>query len=85
MANYYRSTKPSNALRRPDIQLDNFSLVSGNLLGNMGACLELTDRQSRGTAVLVLPSPASPLRGVYGAIAHVLREKGKRVKVSSPR
>jgi len=74
MANHYRFAKPPKALRRPDIQLDNFSLISANLLGNMTAYQALTDRQPKGTAVLVLPSPSSPLRSVYGAIAHVLTE-----------
>jgi len=85
MKNRYRFTKAPRALSRPDIQLDNFSLVSANLLGNMGAYRALTDRQPKGTAVLVLPSPSSPLRSVYGAIARILRENGKRVKVYSPR
>jgi len=67
------------------VQLDNFSLVSANLLGNMSAYQALTDRQPRGTAVMVLPSPTSSLRQVYKAIARVLREQGKTVKLYSPK
>jgi len=71
--------KSPRVLRRPGIQLDNFSLVSANLLGNMSAYRALTDRQPKGTAVMVLPSPTSPLRGVYAAVARALRESGKTV------
>ncbi len=83
MKNHYRFTRPPKTLRRPGIQLDNFSLVPANLIGNMGAYRALSDRQPRGTAVLVLPSPTSPLRRVYTALARVLREKGKNVKLYS--
>ncbi len=81
MKNHYRFTNRPKALRRPDIQLNNFSLVSANLLGNMSAYQALTDRQPKGTAVLVLPSPTSPLRRVYVSIAHTLRLNGMKVKV----
>ncbi len=83
MKNHYRFTQPIRTLTRPDIQLDNFSLVSANLLGNMREYQALSDRQPRGTAVLVLPSPTSPLRRVYAAVARVLRENGKSVKLFS--
>ncbi len=43
----------------------------------------ISDRQPKGTAVLVLPSPTSPLRSVYATVARVLREKGKSVKLYS--
>jgi len=85
MKNRYRFTKPPRGLRRPGIQLDNFSLVSGNLLGNMSAYQALADRQPNGTAVMVLPSPTSSLRQVYKAIARVLREQGKTVKLYLPK
>jgi hypothetical protein len=45
----------------------------------------LSDRQPRGTAVLVLPSATSPLRRIYAAVARVLRENGKRVKLYAVR
>ncbi len=85
MKNRYRFTKPPRALRRPGIQLDNFSLVSANLLGNMSTYQALTDRQPKGTAVMVLPSLTSSLRQVYKAIARVLREQGKTVKLYLPK
>jgi len=47
----------------------------------MSAYQALSDRQPRGTAVLVLPSTTSPLRRVYAAVARVLRENGKNVKL----
>ncbi len=81
MKNQYRFAKLSKALTRSGIQLDNFSLVSASMLPDMRAYQALSDRQPNGTAVLVLPSATSPLRHVYGAIARVLREKGKNVKV----
>jgi hypothetical protein len=83
MKNQYRFTRPPKALRRPNMRLDNFSLVSANLLGNMRQYQALSDRQPRGTAVLVLPSPTSPLRRVYAAVARMLRENGKNVKLYS--
>lgn len=83
MKNRYRIAKPPKSLRRPGIQLDNFSLVSANLLGNMSAYQALADRQPKGTAVLVLPSASSALRHVYAAVARVVRENGKRVKIYS--
>ena len=52
-------------------------------MGNMRAYQTLSDCQPKGTAVLVLPSATSPLRRVYAAIALVLREKGKSVKLYS--
>jgi len=85
MKNQYHFINPPKALRRPDIQLDNFSLVSASLMANMSAYRALTDRQPKGTAVMVLPSPSSSLRSIYGAIAHVLRVSGRQVKVYSPR
>jgi len=57
--------------------------MSGNLLPFMSDYQALSDRQPKGTAVLVLPSPASPLRRVCAAVARVLRENGKTVKLYS--
>ncbi len=85
MRNQYRFTSPPKTLGRPDINLDNFSLVPANLLGNMRSYRALTGRQPKGTAVLVLPSATSPLRRVYAAVARVLRENGKTVKLYSVR
>ena len=81
MTNQYRFTKPPKGLGRPAIQLDNFSLVPANLLGNMRDYRALCDRQPKGTAILVLPTAASPLRRVYAAVARVPRENGKHVRV----
>lgn len=85
MTNHYRFTKPPKELRRPGIQLDNFSLVSANLLGNMSAYRALTDRQPKGTAIMVLPSPSSALRRVYAAVARAFRDSGRNVKIYTPR
>jgi hypothetical protein len=81
MKNQYRFTPPPKTLRRCGIQLDNFSLVTANLMPFMSEYRALSDRQPRGTAVLVLPSATSPLRRVYAAVARVLREDGKNVQV----
>jgi hypothetical protein len=83
MKNRYRFTNPPKALKRPGIQLDNFSLVSASLLSDMSAYQALTDRQRKGTAVLVLPSSSSPLKRVYVAIACVLKSDGRRVRLYS--
>ncbi len=85
MKNRYRFAKPPQALTRPNIQFDNFSLVSANLLGNMSAYHALSDRQPKGTAVLVLPSLTSPLRRVYAAVARALKEQGKTVRLYAVR
>ncbi len=83
MKNFYHFTQPPRALTRAAIQLDNFSLVTANLLPFMREYQALSDRQPKGTAVLVLPSATSPLRRVYAAVARVLRENGKTVKLYS--
>ncbi len=70
MRNQYRFTIPPKILTRPDIQLDNFSLVSANLLLNMRAY----------RAVMVLPSPMSALRRVYAAIAQALKQQRMTVR-----
>ncbi len=53
------------------------------MLPAMSAYQALTDRQPKWIAVLVLPSLSSPLRRVYAAVARVLRENGKSVKLYS--
>jgi hypothetical protein len=68
---------------RPRAQFDNFSLVPASLLPDLGTYRALSDRQPKGTVVLVLSSPTSPLRRVYVAVARVLRENGKNVKLYS--
>lgn len=83
MKNQYRFTRPPRRLTRPGIKLDNFSLVPASLLPEMSAYQTLSDSQPEGTAVMVLPSPSSPLRGVYAAIARVLKGRGKTVKLYS--
>jgi len=83
MKNQYQFTQPPRTLSRPRIRFDNFSLVPANLMGNMRTYRALSDRQPKGTAVLVLPAPTSPLRRVYAAVARVLRENGKNVKLYS--
>lgn len=83
MRNRHRFTAPPRAVGRPGVALDNFSVVSGNLLSEIAIWQSLTDRQPRGTAVMVLPAPNSPLRRVYGALARVLRAQGKTVKLYS--
>jgi hypothetical protein len=81
--NQHRFTKAPKALTRPGIKLDNFSLVTASIMQDMSAYQTLSDSQPNGTAVMVLPSPTSPLRSVYAAIARVLRAQGKTVKLYS--
>jgi hypothetical protein len=85
MKNQYRFIRAPKTLVRQGVRLDNFSLVPGNLLPFMSEYRALSDRQPKGTAVLVLPSPTSRLRCVYAVIIHVLREKGKNVKLYAAR
>jgi hypothetical protein len=65
----------------PQSRRENFSLLSANLLPEIGTWQACTHRQPRGTAIMVLPSPTSRLRRVYRAVARVLRAQGKRVIV----
>lgn len=83
MKNRYRFTSTPKSLRRPNIQFDNLTLVPASLLPDLSAYQALSDRQPKGTAVLVLPSPTSPLRRVYAALARILRDNGKTVKLYS--
>lgn len=83
MRNEYRYTSPPGALRRRGIQLDNFSLVSANLLADIAEWQTFTDQQPKGTAVMVMPSPTSKLRRVYSAVARVLKERGKTARLFS--
>lgn len=85
MKNQYRYTRPPKPLRRPGIRLDNFSLVPASLLADLADWQAFTDRQPKGTAVMVMPSPTSSLRRVYSAVARVLKDQGKQVKVYSVR
>jgi len=79
MKNLYRYTRSPKTIRRSRVQLDNISLAPASLLPDLRAYQALTDRQPRGTAVMVLPSPTSPLRRVYTAVARVLSDDGKNV------
>ncbi len=81
MENQHRYIRTPRTLKRPGVQLDNFSIVPASLLPDLSAYRALSDRQPKGTAVLVLPSPTSPLRRVYAAVARVLRENGRNVKL----
>ncbi len=83
MRNHYHFTTPPKRLTRPDTRFDNFSLITANLMPFMSEYQALSDRQPKGTALLVLPSPTSPLRHVYAAVARVLRENGKNVRLYS--
>ena len=83
MRNQYRFTTPSKTLRRPNIRLDNFALVTANLMPFMSKYQTLSDRQPRGTALLVLPSSTTPLRSAYSAIAQALKEQGMTVRFYS--
>jgi len=57
--------------------------LTANLLPDIATWQMLTDQQPRGTAVMVMPSPSSPLRRVYSAVARCLKEQGKTVELYS--
>lgn len=75
--------KGHDARAVPGYPRDNFSLLSGNLLPTIADWQRFTDRQPQETAVMVMPSPTSPLRRVYHAVARVLKERGTTVKLSA--
>jgi transposase len=74
MRNQYRFTKPPRAMRRSNIKHDNFFIAPASLLSDMDKWQAFFHRQPRGTAVMIISSPTSPLRPVYHAIAHVLAQ-----------
>ena len=71
------------ALRRPQVQLDNITLVPAHLLPRKAEYQALANQLPRGEVLLVLPPPDSRERGTMERVAQLFRAKGRHVTVLS--
>ena len=69
------------ALRRPQVQLDNLTLVPASLLPRKAEYEALADRLPRGEVLLVLPPLGSPERATVQRVAQLFRAKGRHVTI----
>jgi hypothetical protein len=69
------------ALRRPQVKLDNLTLVPASLLPRKADYEAITDQLPRGEVLLVLPPADSPKRQTMQRVAQLFRAKGRRVTV----
>ncbi len=69
------------ALGRPQVQLDNLTLVPASLLPRKADYEAIADRLPRGEVLLVLPPVGSPERATMERVAATFRAKGRRVTV----
>jgi hypothetical protein len=69
------------ALRRPQVQLDNLTLVPASLLPRKADYEAIADRLPRGEVLLVLPPAESPERTTMQRVAQLFRAKGRHVTV----
>jgi hypothetical protein len=71
------------ALRRPQVKLDNLTLVPASLLPRKADYEAIADQLPRGEVLLVLPSADSPERQTMQRVAQLFRAKGRHVTVLS--
>jgi hypothetical protein len=69
------------ALRRPQVKLDNLTLVPASLLPRKADYEAIADRLPRGEVLLVLPPAGSPERQTMQRVAQLFRAKGRHVTV----
>ena len=69
------------ALRRPQVQLDNLTLVPASLLPRKADYEALANRLPPGEVLLVLPPAGSAERGTLQRVAQLFRAKGRHVTV----
>ena len=69
------------ALRRPQVKLDNLTLVPASLLPRKADYEAIADQLPRGEVLLVLPPPGSPERTTMQRLAQLFRAKGRHVTV----
>ncbi len=68
-------------LRRPQVRLDNLTLVPASLLPRKADYEAIADRLPRGEVLLVLPPADSPERMTMQRVAQVFRAKGRHVTI----
>jgi hypothetical protein len=69
------------ALRRPQVQLDNLTLVPASLLPRKADYEAIANDLPRGEVLLVLPPADSPERTTMQRLAQLFRAKGRHVTV----
>ena len=69
------------ALRRPQVKLDNLTLVPASLLPRKADYEAIVDDLPRGEVLLVLPPAGSPERDTMQRVAQLFRAKGRHVTV----
>ena len=69
------------ALRRPQVRLDNLTLVPASLLPRKADYEAIANDLPRGEVLLVLPPPGSPERTTMQRVAQLFRAKGRHVTV----
>jgi hypothetical protein len=69
------------ALRRPQVRLDNLTLVPASLLPRKADYEAIADDLPQGEVLLVLPPLDSPERTTMQRVAQLFRAKGRHVTV----
>jgi hypothetical protein len=69
------------ALRRPQVRLDNLTLVPASLLPRKADYEAIADQLPRGEVLLVLPPADSPERDTMQRLAQLFRAKGRHVTI----
>jgi hypothetical protein len=69
------------ALRRPQVRLDNLTLVPASLLPRKADYEAIANDLPRGEVLLVLPPIDSPERTTMQRVAQLVRAKGRHVTV----
>jgi hypothetical protein len=69
------------ALRRPQVKLDNLTLVPASLLPRKADYEAIANDLPRGEVLLVLPSAGSPERRTMQRVAQLFRAKDRHVTI----
>ena len=69
------------ALRRPQVQLDNLTLVPASLLPRKADYEAIANDLPRGEVLLILPPVDSPERTTMQRVAQLFRAKGRHVTI----
>ena len=69
------------AVRRPQVKLENLTLVPASLLPRKADYEAIANALPRGEVLLVLPPPGSPERETMQRVAQLFRAKGRHVTI----
>ena len=81
--NYPSWRRGPRALRRPQVRLDNITLVPAHLLPRKAEYQTIANELPKGDILLVLPPVGSPERATMQRVAQTFRAKGRHVTVLS--